>query len=47
MKLSVHFPFGMRQVNSYLFKGDNGNIVVDTGTSKEMIAIWEQVWLLD
>lgn len=43
-KLSVHFPFGMRQVNSYLFKGDNGYTVVDTGSyAKESIAIWEQV----
>lgn len=43
-KLSVHFPFGMRQVNSYLFKGDNGFTVVDTGSyAEESIAIWEQV----
>ncbi|MBB6447650.1 MBL fold metallo-hydrolase [Bacillus benzoevorans] len=43
-KLSVHFPFGMRQVNCYLFKGDNGFTVVDTGScAKESIAIWEQV----
>jgi glyoxylase-like metal-dependent hydrolase (beta-lactamase superfamily II) len=43
-KLSVHFPFGMRQVNSYLFKGDNGYTVVDTGSyAKESIMIWEHV----
>jgi glyoxylase-like metal-dependent hydrolase (beta-lactamase superfamily II) len=43
-KLSVHFPFGMRQVNCYLFKGDNGFTVVDTGSyAKESIALWEQV----
>lgn len=43
-KLSVHFPFGMKQVNSYLFKGDSGYTIVDTGScAKESIAIWEQV----
>ncbi len=43
-KLSVHFPFGMRQVNSYLFKGDKGYTIVDTGScAKESKAIWEQV----
>lgn len=43
-KLSVHFPFGMRQVNSFLFKGENGYTVIDTGSqAKESIEIWEQV----
>ena len=43
-KLSIQFPFGMRQVNSFLFKGENGFTVMDTGShSQESIEIWKQV----
>ena len=43
-KLSVRFPFGMREVNSYLFKGENGFTVVDPGVhTSETIEMWEQV----
>ena len=42
--LSVQFPFGMRQVNSYLFEGENGVTIVDTGScAPETVALWEQV----
>lgn len=43
-KLFVHFPFGMRQVNCYLFQGEKGFTVVDTGSrAPESIGIWENV----
>lgn len=43
-KLVVRFPGGMGEVNCYLFAGEKGYTVVDTGTySDEAIAIWQQV----
>ncbi|MCQ6279084.1 MBL fold metallo-hydrolase [Bacillus sp. EB600] len=42
-QLVVRFPFGMREVNSYLFKGEKGFTVIDTGSyAKESIDIWER-----
>ena len=42
-QLVVRFPFGMREVNSYLIKGEKGFTVIDTGSyAKESIDIWEQ-----
>src|SRR6478752_528757 len=42
-KLVVRYPFGMRELNSYLIRGDNGYTVIDTGSyAKESIEIWEQ-----
>ena len=31
-KLVVRYPFGMREVNSYLIRGDKGYTVIDTGS---------------
>ncbi|WP_342431337.1 MBL fold metallo-hydrolase [Neobacillus sp. FSL H8-0543] len=42
-QLKVRYPFGMYEMNSFLFKGDNGFTVVDTGSaSAESQALWEQ-----
>jgi glyoxylase-like metal-dependent hydrolase (beta-lactamase superfamily II) len=42
-KLAVRFPFGMREVNSYLIQGEKGFTVIDTGSSsKESINLWER-----
>ena len=42
-KLCVHYPFGMLHVNSYLFQGENGFTVVDTGSNAaQSIGIWEE-----
>lgn len=42
-KLVVRFPFGMREVNCYLIKGENGYTIIDTGSdAKEAIDIWKQ-----
>ena len=36
-------PFGMFEMNSYLFRGENGFTIVDTGSeAKESIDIWEK-----
>lgn len=41
-KLVVRFPFGMRAVNCYLFKGEKGYTVVDTGDYHEgAMNTWE------
>ncbi|WP_249870615.1 MBL fold metallo-hydrolase [Oceanobacillus saliphilus] len=41
-KLVVRFPGGMREVNCYLLKGDNGYTVIDTGTyTKEAMDTWK------
>jgi glyoxylase-like metal-dependent hydrolase (beta-lactamase superfamily II) len=41
--LVVRYPFGMFEMNSFLFKGDHGFTVVDTGSeAKESIEIWEK-----
>ena len=43
-KLSVRFPFGMREMNSYLVRGEKGFTVIDTGSkSKESIELWKKV----
>ncbi|QGS68407.1 MBL fold metallo-hydrolase [Oceanobacillus sp. 143] len=43
-KLVIQFPGGMGELNSYLFKGENGYTVVDTGVySDQAIEIWNQV----
>lgn len=43
-KLVVRFPGGMGKVNCYLFAGEKGYTVVDTGTySDEAISTWQQV----
>jgi glyoxylase-like metal-dependent hydrolase (beta-lactamase superfamily II) len=42
-QLVVRFPFGMRELNSYLLKGEKGWTVIDTGScAEESIRIWEQ-----
>ncbi|KMK76200.1 MBL fold metallo-hydrolase [Alkalihalobacillus pseudalcaliphilus] len=42
--LQVTFPFGIREVNSYLFKGENGYTVIDTGSeAEESILLWQEV----
>src|SRR5438309_1027341 len=42
-KLVVRYPFGMRELNSYLIRGNNGYTVIDTGSyATESIEIWEQ-----
>ena len=41
-KLVVRYPFGMRELNSYLIRGDNGYTVIDTGSyANESIEIWD------
>lgn len=43
-KLSVRFPFGMREMNSYLIRGEKGFTVIDTGSkSNESIELWKRV----
>ena len=42
-KLVVRYPFGMREVNSYLIRGDKGYTVIDTGSyAEESIEIWDK-----
>ena len=42
-RLVVRYPFGMRELNSYLILGDKGYTVIDTGSyAEESIKIWEQ-----
>ena len=42
-QLVVRYPFGMFEMNSYLFRGDNGFTIVDTGSeANESIDIWEK-----
>ncbi|MDF2856136.1 MAG: hypothetical protein K0Q87_1987 [Neobacillus sp.] len=42
-QLKVRYPFGMYEMNSFLFKGDKGFTVVDTGSvSAESKSLWEQ-----
>ena len=42
--LSLPYSFGMEQVNSYLFRGEKGYTVVDTGSfSEEGISTWENL----
>ncbi|MEH7177499.1 MBL fold metallo-hydrolase [Neobacillus vireti] len=42
-QLVVRYPFGMYEMNSFLFQGENGFIIVDTGSeAKESIDIWEK-----
>jgi glyoxylase-like metal-dependent hydrolase (beta-lactamase superfamily II) len=42
-QLVVRYPFGMYEMNSFLFKGDNDFTIVDTGSeAKESIDIWEK-----
>jgi glyoxylase-like metal-dependent hydrolase (beta-lactamase superfamily II) len=42
-QLKVRYPFGMYEMNSFLFRGDNGFTIVDTGSeSEESRNIWEQ-----
>lgn len=39
----VRFPFGMREMNSYLIRGEKGYTIIDTGSySEESIRIWQQ-----
>lgn len=41
--LSIQFPFGMRQVNSYVIEGKNGVTIVDTGSyAEQAIGIWKE-----
>lgn len=43
-KVAIQFPFGMREVNSYLFEGRKGVTIVDTGSfAEQAIEIWKQV----
>ena len=40
----IRYPFGMREVNCYLIRGDKGFTVIDTGSfAKEAIEIWERI----
>jgi hypothetical protein len=40
-QLVVRYPFGMYEMNSYLFRGENGFTIVDTGSeAKESIELW-------
>ncbi|WHX98129.1 MBL fold metallo-hydrolase [Neobacillus sp. DY30] len=42
-QLVVRYPFGMFEMNSYLFRGENGFTIVDTGSkAKESIELWEK-----
>ncbi|MED4582807.1 MBL fold metallo-hydrolase [Brevibacillus choshinensis] len=42
-KQVITFPFGMREVNSYLIKSNHGFTVVDTGSyAEEAIQLWEK-----
>ena len=42
-QLVVRYPFGMYEMNSFLFQGENGFTIVDTGSeAKESIDIWEK-----
>jgi glyoxylase-like metal-dependent hydrolase (beta-lactamase superfamily II) len=42
-QLVVRYPFGMFEMNSYLFRGENGFTIVDTGSeAKESIDLWEK-----
>jgi glyoxylase-like metal-dependent hydrolase (beta-lactamase superfamily II) len=42
-QLVVRYPFGMFEMNSFLFKGENGFTIVDTGSeAKESIELWEK-----
>jgi glyoxylase-like metal-dependent hydrolase (beta-lactamase superfamily II) len=42
-QLVVRYPFGMFEMNSFLFNGDNGFTIVDTGSeAKESIELWEK-----
>lgn len=44
LSLSLPYSFGMEQVNCYLFRGDNGYTVVDTGSYSQVgIDIWEHL----
>ncbi|QRG70147.1 MBL fold metallo-hydrolase [Brevibacillus choshinensis] len=41
-QLSIRFPFGMRQVNSYVIEGSKGVTIVDTGSCAEQsMDIWK------
>jgi glyoxylase-like metal-dependent hydrolase (beta-lactamase superfamily II) len=41
-QLVVRYPFGMYEMNSYLFQGENGFTIIDTGSeAKESIDIWQ------
>src|SRR5699024_1213801 len=43
-QLKVPMPFSMGEVNCYLFKGENGYTIVDTGdNTDEVKEIWEQI----
>lgn len=43
-KVIVRYPYGMRELNSYLIRGNNGYTVIDTGSyAKESIEIWENM----
>lgn len=45
--LSVPIPFGMQQVNCYLFRGEKGFTVIDTGSyAQEGIDVWENLMTL-
>lgn len=42
--LKVRYPFAMREMNSYLIRGDEGFTVVDTGSiARESIATWQNL----
>lgn len=42
-KIAIPFPFGMREVNSYVFQGQHGLTIVDTGSyAPQAIQMWEQ-----
>lgn len=42
-QLVVRYPFGMFEMNSFLFQGENSFTIVDTGSeAKESIELWEK-----
>lgn len=42
-QLVVRYPFGMFEMNSYLFRGEKGFTIVDTGSeAKESIDLWKK-----
>ncbi|WP_413380987.1 MBL fold metallo-hydrolase [Alkalihalobacillus sp. 1P02AB] len=42
--VKVRFPFGIREVNCYLFKGERGYTLVDTGSeAEESIQLWTDI----
>jgi glyoxylase-like metal-dependent hydrolase (beta-lactamase superfamily II) len=39
-QIVLPLPYSLKSVNSYLFKGDKGFTVIDTGDTQESINVW-------